>query len=207
LASSGSRDFKLDVWDTESKQLVFEYEPTGYRNQSTTNLIAWSPDSQFLAFADGDKIGTTGSDVHIFDVNNTWQEIKTLNTIFDEVSAIAWSSGNKLAVLGGAIHIWNAADWTLEYEFFDPSQNIYAIAWSPDGNSLVGGGIFNGQNGMLVREINSEDSRILANHDGQIVHLVWLPNSSELFSINRDGIIYGWNVENSCLLAISISGN
>ena len=144
--------------------------------------IAWSPDGKQLASGGRDRV------VHIWDPE-TGDEIETLkNRVVDNVMmdtfegpvrSIAYSPNGKWLATGGddnqggvrdkTLQVWDTSAWADQPPilFGSPEQNLTALAFSPDGNTLVSA-YENGE--TRVWNFNSQQVvETLENHNRPIV--------------------------------------
>lgn len=140
LATAGgnAKDFAIHLWDIPNDQIV--------GTLSGHNDIVWSvtfsPDGKLLASVSRDKTAQVQD-------WRTGDTLKTLNFPGEAVSVSFSPDGQSLAV-GGVDEpqnqIQNAAIWTYAVSSWDPLRkyseylDIGAMAFSPGGGTLIGGG-------------------------------------------------------------------
>ena len=129
---TGSNDTGAKVWDTATGKLLYHLN-----DGTNTDGASFSPDGKWLATA-------ADGDVHIYDVNNNFNLVKTLPGSADEVNSVEWSPNSQYLVTGsdeddprGTVLIYNTDDWTLDRGIFPTLDgSIKSVAVSPD-NQLI----------------------------------------------------------------------
>ena len=200
LASAGSAH-TICVWDAQSGQQI----NTLKGHTGSANCVAWSRTNNILASCSDD--GT----IQLWDAG--WDQPRnTFESKRGVVKTLAWSlDGNSLAAghEDGTLLIWNSGQAKADAEqhafsqkkgFTSPlvlkghSGQIDAIAWSPDGQTLVTSGrdktirIWNAETGQPIRShpigpafvhslAFSPDGNTLASVDGSTGILFWRSDS------------------------------
>ncbi|MBE9041674.1 PD40 domain-containing protein [Oscillatoriales cyanobacterium LEGE 11467] len=123
----GSLNGKLALWNASTQQVAQLSPNTGDR------VAAWSRDGKTLA--------TVGQGIQVWDLS-TGKLHRTLEAdVSDTIEAVALSPDGTIAassrVDGNTIQFWAVETGNLLHE--EPARNIGAIAWSPDGKSLIAG--------------------------------------------------------------------
>ena len=113
LASAGSRDNKLMIWNTETESPTTVIERQGGR----PFCLSWSPDSSSLAIA------TENDAVELWNVTQNAKRSKVLRGHTHWVYAVAWSPNGNLIASGSrdnTIRLWDAKTGTI-INIFNPS--------------------------------------------------------------------------------------
>jgi WD40 repeat protein len=150
LASS-SFDRSIKIWDVQSGNLAH----TINGHSQAVLEVAFSPD--------GTKLVSCGDDTTIKIWNTKdWTLLRTL-TGSEHVYAVAFSPDGKQIVSGGrdrstlgeflqnflgeteknknvTVRLWNAVDGTLVQSFADHANDVFTVAFSADGKSIISGG-------------------------------------------------------------------
>ena len=175
LAAAGGNtdDFSIHLWDVVNGQSLGELNG----HTGIVWSLAFSPDGSMLASVSADHTAK------IWDWRNQ-ALIKSLD-FPDQVTSVSFSpDGSTLAVGGVDLpqnQIQNATIWTYSVDSWQPLVkfseyiNIGAMAYSPDGNWLVGGGT--SRNLEVWRPSGGPAVRIL-NHAHQVSKVAISPDSS-----------------------------
>jgi WD40 repeat protein len=175
LAAAGGNtdDFAIHLWKVASDQSL------GTLDGHTGIVwgVALSPDGQMLASVSSDKTAK------IWDWRN-----RTLLKSLDfpgEVSSVSFSPDGQTLAVGGVDEpqnqIQNAAIWTFSVGSWKPILkfpeylNITAMAYSPDGRWLVGGGT---SRNVQVWQASDAASLFTFNHAHQVSKIAISPDSS-----------------------------
>ena len=184
---SGGFDLTAQVWNASTCALI-----TTYRNHYSEVLgVCWSPDGQYAASCGGH--GNTNDSVQV------WSPV-TGNMLFSDynytqpVKAVAWSHDGMYIAAGSFdknIHIIDATTGKIVHIFNDPSTDIRALAWSPDGTKLVTGG--SKTNAVQVWDIAS--GKVIfnyKNHSKGIAAVAWSPDGKMIASGSYDKTAQVW---------------
>lgn len=104
---------------------------------------------------------------------------------------ISSSDGNLLAAASPlGIFLYNSDDFSL-IKYIDTSSWIKVIAFSPDGKKMAAGD----KDGLIIVWETQSWKQIenLSGHQGEILDLVFSPDSSQLTSIGSDNKLIEWN--------------
>ncbi|HSB91111.1 MAG TPA: WD40 repeat domain-containing protein [Anaerolineales bacterium] len=166
--------------------------------------LAFSPDGRFLASAARDHTAKVwdwraGSLVRSLDFPN-------------EVTSVAFSPDSQIFAVGGVKEWPNAAIWMYQVDTWQPLLtlaefwNIPAIAFSPDGTRVVGGGT---SRNVRVWRTSDGDGLSTLYHSGQVSSLAISPDGSTVAtglcqtSANNEcavGAVWMWNLSTGRLI-------
>jgi WD40 repeat protein len=204
IVSSGgnSDDFEIRLWEVSTGDLQQAF----YANNSIVWDTAFSPDGNYLAAAIND-----GS-VNIWDMNND----QLVKTIFfpGQPTSVSFSIDSQTLAIGGTT-VWpDAAIWTYSVPNWEAQLmlpefwNISAIAFSSDGQSIVGGGT--SRNVRTWRANNGQEQNIL-NHSGQVSSIAISPDNSRIATglcessdpnlVCLTGAIWLWDLQTGQLIS------
>ena len=215
LASGGSEDLTISLWDVQTQTLVgaFEahthvgtFEGHGHKVRS----VAFSPDGKILAS------GIHGHDiVFLWDVatrsriallaNNINKKYKGVNSVaFSPDGTILASTGND-----GKIWLWDARTKRRIGVLKTNADGVTSIVFRPDGKTLAS---LNGQFGdsefkggdMAVRLWNvktRKQTAVLEDHTAGIESVALSPDGTLLASGHHDGLVRLWDIQTQKQLA------
>lgn len=130
---SGSGDFQVKVWDTETGTLLRSLS----RHTAPIKTVAFSPDSMY--FASGSEDGSVVIWNAIF--LTPYQRLGDFGGTVENVEF--FPDGSKLATLSGSVKVWNVLDGSDELEI-STYDNFIDFTISNDGSFIV-----TGSNGQL----------------------------------------------------------
>jgi Tol biopolymer transport system component len=189
----------VHIWDATTGQHAVVYQPTA-QNIPVQNA-AWAPDnSQRVAVTDGTSVriidGNSGNLLLTYPPIPTtgltaFHPVKPLSQGSSHVGPIAWSpNGNEIASsvvlvnparVSRMITIWNSHTGAVIKQWSGATDDIYELAWSPDGKYLaaVSEGqdqavrLWNAATGTLVYQVQPTGA-------GSMERLAWSPNGQYL---------------------------
>jgi WD40 repeat protein len=191
----GSEDGGVQVWDTTTGKQLLHY--TGHTG--SIFRVAWSPDGKEIASASYD--GT----VQVWNAT-TGQHLQTY-TMGVPVWSVAWSpdgsrivSGTGSAGLNGRVYsgntakVWNAAtgQTLLTYNGHGDGNDVYALAWSPDGKYIASGG-----SDQMVRIWNAATGQTVSisqDFEDTVWDVAWSPDGTEIVACSQDGTVKVWRL-------------
>lgn len=184
---------RVIVWDTTTWETVFTWESREEAN-SPFGGLAWSPDSQTLAFALLDRR------LLVVDIESG-KVISEQTNFLQPPQDITWSpDGSRLIAtgdLGYGIRRWRV-DTGESVHLYDPRAGASAIqlAWSPDGKRIASGHA-DGTVCFWTVATNACDGLIYA-HQNQVPSLAWSPDGKQLAT--GGGVIRIWDTATGRLL-------
>jgi WD40 repeat protein len=181
------------VWDASSGRKVLCISHYAYS-------VAWSPDSQRLALANGQV-------VRVWDVIRG-RELRRLD--HPQVSDLAWSpTGDRIASASnlGKVRVWEMATgrmlWDREYEGLPSADamtsvlsitpaSITNIAWSPTGRLLA----TTGADGAvcLWNAVRGMQKLFLRGQSGMGETVAWSPDGRHVAAGGMDGRLWVWDL-------------
>jgi WD40 repeat protein len=159
--------------------------------QKAIQALAFSPKSGLIA------AGSYGA-VQLLNAT-TRHPVRTLDGVAGKVNALAFSADGTLlfaaagdAGLGGVAYQWKVADGTLVRKFEGHRDAIYALALSPDGQTLATGSY--DLKIKLWSVANGTELKTLSGHNGAVFGLSFRPDGKVLASASADRTIKLWEV-------------
>lgn len=190
---SGSNDKTIKLWNLRTGEVLRTLEPQGYSNGVAA--VAISPDGQTL-------ISSDSSDIKLWNLS-TGKFLRTLEGHQFPVRAFFMSASGDTLASGsedGTAKLWNLRTGELLNNFphgsvlpdGQPSEGVYAVALSPDGQTLVTGSgleentikVWNVRTGELVGTLKG--------HSKPVLSLVISPDGRTIYSGSLDGTIKVW---------------
>ena len=194
---SGSNDKTIKVWNLGTGQLLRNLETQGSTNE--VGAVAISQDGQTLLSSDS-------SDIKLWNLS-TGKFLRTLEGHNFPVRTIVMSSKGEIVASGsldGSAKLWNLKTGELLNNFphgsgeptqsatTEPIEGVYAVAISPDGQTLVTGSGGN-ENGIKIWNVRTgEMVRTLEGHSKAVVSLAISPDGQTIYSGSMDGTIKVW---------------
>ena len=198
--AGNNSDFAIRLWEVGSGLPVRSLQG----HTSIVWGVAFSPDGKMLALASKD--GTA----KVWD----WRSGELLESLNfpSEVTSVAFSPDSQTLAVGGVDGSPNAAVWTYSVASWQPLMtltefwNIPAMAYSPDGSLLVGGGT--SRNVRVWRTSDGVPMFILY-HSGQVSSVTISPDGSKIatglcqasedFQCTR-GAVWLWDLQRGTLI-------
>jgi WD40 repeat protein len=177
------RTGEAKVWDAASGQELLTLEG----HDGKVNTVAWSPDSQRLATASGDKT------VKVWDAA-TGRELLTLRRHTGSVLSVAWSpDGKRLATGGGdqTAKVWDATSGQELLTLEGHEDKVLSVAWSPDGQHLATGSY--DQTARVWDAASGQESLTLKGHTRPVYSVAWSPGGKRLATGSSDSTAKVWD--------------
>ncbi|GCF09451.1 protein kinase family protein [Dictyobacter arantiisoli] len=111
------------------------------------------------------------------------------------ITAVEWLPDNRLVASGGEdhlIHIWRASNGARQATCRAHTDEIRALAWSPDGSLLAS---YAGPQDLRICLWNSRTGELLAEctgPQGEVKGLFWAADGSWCAAISLDGLLHCW---------------
>ncbi|NUM55288.1 MAG: pre-peptidase C-terminal domain-containing protein [Candidatus Hydrogenedentes bacterium] len=198
LAAGGGkpgRGGEIKLWNTSDLSLIKTIE--GHKDNVLA--LAFSPDGKQLVSASYDK------SLIVWDVE-TGNAVRTLANHVDAVYAVAWSPDGKQIASGAGdrtVKLWQASDGKLLITISDSLDAVLALAFAPDGNTLAGAGADKVIRlwemvgaGEPLEQSGSTAGKLKTStfaHEGAILHIIYSPDGSTLYSTAEDRRIKAWD--------------
>jgi WD40 repeat protein len=129
----------------------------------------------------------------------TREPVRTLDGVAGKVNALTFSPDGAMlfaaagdAGLGGVAYQWKVADGALVRKFEGHNDALYALALSPDGQTLATGSY--DQKIRLWSTATGAEIKLLGGHNGGIFGLTFRPDGKVLASASADRTIKLWEV-------------
>jgi WD40 repeat protein len=199
--AGNNEDFAVRLWEVGSGQPL----RTLQGHTAIVWGVAFSPDGQMLASASSD--GTA----KVWD----WHSGALLESLDfpSEVVSVTFSPDGQTLAVGGVDEWPDAAVWTWSVASWQPLMklaefwNIPALAYSPDGSLLVGGGtsrnvrVWKTSDGaeLFVLYHSGQVSSVAISPDGSTVATGLCQSSGEAAQCTR-GAVWLWNVHSGTLI-------
>ncbi len=186
--ASGAEDKHVWLWEGKNN-----WQPRGVQFQklrqwfglgfsAAVRNVVFSPDGQFLAFSNGEKI-------FLWEMSSSWKigELKLAPT--HHARSLAFSPDSKfLAVDGnqGEVWLWEVKSRQLLHQLTGHQGGIRGIAFSPNGELLASGG-----EDSIIRlwsVKNATEIKQLVGHIGKVKSVAFSPDGTILASA---GSLYG----------------
>ncbi|MEI9896249.1 MAG: c-type cytochrome domain-containing protein [Chthoniobacter sp.] len=155
---------------------------------------------QALAFSPQAKMIAVGSyaAVQLLDAS-TRRPVRTIEGIVGKVNALRFSGDGSMlfaaagdAGIGGIAYQWKTADGALVRTYEGHKDALYALALSPDGQTLATGSY--DQKIKLWNVADGKEIKMLTGHNGGVYGLSFRPDGKVLASASADRTVKLWEV-------------
>src|SRR6266566_102482 len=194
IASSGTLDSSVQVWDAYTGKLVLishSHEKDLAIFATTLNRVdalAWSPDSTQIAAALGnDTVG-------VWSIEKVDKKLFPFTTMTGISNALAWSPDRSMI----AVVTWNifvqvcsATTGKLSDTYPGNTQAVLTLAWSPDGKHIASGGADGTV--QVWSATTGQSSLTYSGHFASVYAVSWSPDSKQIASGGADGTVQVWD--------------
>jgi len=193
--ASGGADDKVRIWSPTTHEVVRIINP----GCKVVRTLAWSPDSQMLAFVALDG----RNHLKVWDVDRG-REVFALPPDSLGFFSLAWSAdGNRLAAgsesADGMIRIVEDLKRNPKVHAFKAHQgSVRSLAWSPRGDRLASGqGADDGRGDNLIKlwDPVRGTEQVRLRHGGSIYRVAWSPDGRQLASCASDSLVIAWDAQ------------
>lgn len=160
-------------------------------HKKAIQALAFSPSAKVIA------VGSYGS-VQLLDAT-TRQPVRTMDGIAGKVNALRFSADGSMlfaaagdAGIGGIAYQWKTADGSLVRQYEGHKDALYALALSPDGQTLATGSY--DQKIKLWKVADGNEIKTLTGHNGGVYGLSFRPDGKVLASASADRTVKLWDV-------------
>ncbi len=197
LIASAGQDRTAQIWKAASGGTpVFVYK--GHTDR--VNGLSWSSNGQLLASGSDDK------SVQVWQADSGARAFTFLGHTAG-VLCVGWQPNDSSVASGswdGTLRDWatvqhgdhfNAGDQIFNYGGHGNNE-VYALAWSPDGNFIASAGadqtvqISNGVDGTPRPPFFTDHRR--KDHTNRVFAVAWSPDGTSIASGDQDGNVYVW---------------
>ncbi|HEU4326067.1 MAG TPA: WD40 repeat domain-containing protein [Roseiflexaceae bacterium] len=194
----GAFNAPVSVWQVPSWQLQYQVH-----HGLPVRALAFSPDSRLLATA-------TSGGVELWDApTGAAQGGLPVNAM--ALNALQFSPDGRLlaaADSGAVVYVWEVSTQNLLHTLREHTDQVFSVAWSPDGRRLAsasgvkGDWLAFGPESVIgdhtIRVWDTTSGRLVTSfnaHKEPIGGLVWLPDGASLISGSLDGQIRTWRMD------------
>lgn len=196
--ASGGQDGTAQVWNATSKAQALVYR----QHADRVNGLSWSSDSRLIASGSEDKtVQVWGA----FDGTVAFDFLGHTGGVL----CVGWQPDDSSVASGswdGTLRDWatvqhgdhfNAGDEIFSYGGHGTNE-VYALAWSPDGNFIASAGadqtvqLSNGIDGTPRPQFFTGHRSTL--HVNPVRAVSWSPDGNFIASGDSDGVVYVWRV-------------
>ncbi|HEV3203940.1 MAG TPA: protein kinase, partial [Gemmataceae bacterium] len=183
LASNGTKEGTIEVWNPVTGKLLFHLEGHG----DLVSSLAYSPDGQWLASASNDQT------IKLWDLAAR-KVVRTVRGHRGRVSAVAFSpDGHRLGSAGHdqTVRIWDVGSGRVLHILKGHGSEVNSIAFSPSGQQFASA---SGDHTIKLWEVaGGEELFTFRGHKSGVSSVVFSPDGRQLGSASDDGIIKLWD--------------
>src|SRR3984957_17354032 len=118
--------------------------------------------------------------------------------------SVAWAPNSQLVAFGGrgTVRVCRAANFTVEQTLETGQEEIWGLAWSPDGTILASAG----KDGTIQLWANGTLQKKLF-QGGWILDIGWNPDGTSLIAVDYTGLAKEWDVQGYLRASIQLDGD
>ncbi len=207
---SGGRDRHVKLWELKATQGL----TTLATQMKTINALAFAPDNSALATA-GESLVKFWEPPYTqiaqtINTQSTTQSNTQSNTQSGAITALAFDSHKQQVAIASSnetVTLWQRANGQAVRISFTGTGEIRALAFSPDGRLVAGGGQASDRPGGEARFVwlwdaaTGQELARLSGHTEIIQALAFSPDGGTLASASRGGLVKLWDVAQRRLAA------
>jgi len=194
-SGTGYPDDTVQVWKASDGSHICTY--TEHSDQVMS--VTWSPDGQRIASGSIDdtvQIWNASDGSHIFTYRGHASAVYTVAWSPDGQRIVSGSgetiapSGVGIATLPDDItaQVWNASDGSHIFTYTGHSSDVYAVAWSPDGQRIA-----SGSRDSTVQVWKASHVFTYKGHTETVLSVAWSPDGKHIASSSFDKTVQVWN--------------
>ena len=189
-ATNGNKTIEMRTVQQNRVIRILESHAVGFY------AVAFSANGKWLAS------GTNDKSIRLWQTN-TGRELSRLKGHKGWVTVVAFSPDNRLLASGsisGEVKVWDISTMREVHNLPISRTGINSVVFSPDGKSLAYAG---GEQTVRIWNFETNQSRELIGHTGEVTTLAWDSKSQLLASGSADKTIRVWNPATGTLAGTS----
>lgn len=191
---SGSRDEMIKFWDVETGNL----EKTIVGHIDGVYGVSHSPNGDMLAsFGVDERINLWNTETGEF-INTLIPDYLPLLVGSTKIVAITYSPDNTTLLsvnTNGTIRVWDLNKLRISNTFETIQSEVYAVRFSPDGQSLAINGPLNNENTIQIWDISTGNQIATLNgHTDRVASLEYSSDGNSLASYSYDNTLQIWDI-------------
>lgn len=161
-----------------------------FAHTAQVNRVAWSYNSARIASGGNDGL------VKVWEAASG--KLLAEHPQGNNVLSLAWSP-KELRIASGdhnhQVHVWSADNGSTPFIYTGHKDDVWAVAWSPDGQLIASGG---GRNDKTVQVWHAGSGKLMltySQHTDRVSSISWSPDGTSIASSGFDGMVYIWSVK------------